>query len=57
MTSLESLQCQQNKLNKRSDVEDGTLVRPVVDWSDPTIQQLFADTEYEIINQGFNVAS
>lgn len=54
---LKSLQHKQNALNKLPEVADGTPGRPVVNWSDPTIQQLFKDTEYERANQGFNAAS
>ena len=54
---LKSLQNQQNELNKLPEVADGIPARPVVNWSDPTIQLLFMDTEYERANQGFNVAS
>lgn len=54
---LKSLQHQQNALNKLPEIADGIPVRPVVNWSDPTIQHLFIDTEYERVNQGFNVAS
>lgn len=56
-TSLKSLQCQQNALNKLPEDADGYPIRPVVNWSDPTIRDLFKDTEYELVNQGFNVAS
>ena len=54
---LKSLQNQQNELNRLPEVADGIPARPEVNWSDPTIQHLFRDTEYEIVNQGFNVAS
>ena len=54
---LKSLQKQQNALNKLPEVADGILVRPVVNWSDPTIQHLFMDTEYELVNQDFCLAS
>ena len=54
---LKSLQNQQNELNKLPEVSDGIPVRPAVNWSDPTVRNLFRDTEYEVVNQGFNVAS
>lgn len=54
---LKSLQHQQNELNKLPEVSDGIPVRSVVNWSDPTVRNLFMDTEYEVVNQGFSVAS
>lgn len=54
---LKSLQHQQNALNKLPEDADGIHVRPVVNWSDPTNRHLFMDTEYELVNQGFSVAS
>ena len=54
---LKSLQKQQNELNKLPEVSDGIPVRPALNWSDPAVKNLFRDTEYEIVNQGFSVAS
>lgn len=53
---LKSLQNQQNELNKLPEVSDG-IPRPAVNWSDQTVRNLFRDTEYETVNQGFSVAS
>lgn len=53
---LKSLQHQQNALNRLPEVSDGFPVR-VVNWEDPTIRDLFRDTEYEIVNQDFSLAS
>ena len=49
---LKSLQHQQNELNRLPEVSDGA-----VNWSDPTVRNLFRDTEYELVNQDFNLAS
>lgn len=54
---LNSLQKQQNVLNKLPEVADGIPVRPAVNQSYPTIKHFSMDTEYERINQGFSVAS
>lgn len=54
---LKSLQRQQNELNKLPEVLDGISVRTAVNWSDTTVLNLFRDTEYEVVNQGFSVAS
>jgi len=54
---LKSLQHQQNELNKLPEVSDGIPVSPAVNWSEPTVRNLFMDTEYEVVNQGFSVAS
>lgn len=54
---LKSLQHNQNELNKLHEVADTIPVRQVVNWSDPTVRNLFRDTEYEVVNQGFSVAS
>ena len=54
---LKSLQNQQNELNRLPEVSDGIPVRTAVNWSDTTVRNLFRDTEYEVVNQGFSVAS
>lgn len=54
---LKSLQHQQNELNKLPEDADGIHARPVVNWLDPDNRHLLMDMEYEIVNQGFSVAS